>query len=124
MGACYSVTLKVDIVDEPGVVAALNKHMVNDSRTVYNTGGVAANTFNGLMRSLLADHQHKVTIWQTGEFRCYENDFNASYGWEGVMLDWFEIMAPFLGNCSTLLIYPDSDYDEVTIKDGKCLYIH
>jgi len=124
MGACYSVTLKVDLVDEHGAVKALNDHMANDKRAVYNTTGIATNTFDGLMQSLLADHQHKVTMWQVEEFRCYENDFNASYGWESVMLDWFEVMAPFLGDCSTLLIYPDSDYDEVTIKDKKCLYIH
>lgn len=124
MGACYSVTLKVDLVDEQGAITALNDHMSNDKRSVYNTEGIATNTFDGLMRLLLADHQHKITTWQAGEFLYFENDFNASYGWESVMLDWFEVMSPFLGSCSTLLIYPDNDYDEVVIKDGKCLYIH
>lgn len=128
MGACYSVYLKVDLIDEEGAIKALNEHMINDgadySLEEYANIGATPDTFDGLMKILLAEAQRKVDIYQNGRFKVYENDFDASYGWEGVMMEWFEILAPFLKDGSKMLIYPDSDYDELVIKNGKCVQIH
>lgn len=129
MGACYSVDLKVNFIDEEGAVKALNEHMVNDTRADYSLEkyaniGVTPDTFDGLMKILLAEAQRKVVIYEHEGFKFYENDFDASYGWEGVMMDWFNVLAPFLKNGSELLIYPDSDYDKLVIKNGKCIQIH
>lgn len=128
MGACYSVCLKVNLIDEEGAVKALNEHMTKDgadySLEEYANIGATPDTFDGLMKILLAEAQRKVTIYQHGRFKVYENDFDASYGWEGVMMDWFNVLAPFLKNGSELLIYPDNDYDKLVIKNGKCVQIH
>lgn len=121
MGACYSVNLKVNIKDEKGVIKALNEHMNNYTRAVYENA--KAETFDDLMRILFADHQRKVDIWEEKKWRCYENDFDASYGWESVMLEWFEVMAPFLGDGSRLVIYPDNGRDEVVVRDGKYVWV-
>ena len=128
MGACYSVNLKVNIKDEKGVIKALKEHMEKDTRAVYNIeeyaeNGITTETFDDLMKILFADLQRKVDIWEEKKWRCYENDFDASYGWESVMLEWFEVMAPFLGNGSGLIIYPDSGRDEVVVRDGKYVWV-
>ena len=129
MGACYSVCLKVNFIDEEGAVKALNEHMTNDTRANYSLEeyiniGATPDSFDGLMKILLAEAQRKVDIYEHGRFKVYENDFDASYGWEGVMMDWFNVLAPFLKNGSELLIYPDNGYDKLVIKNGKCVQIH
>ena len=129
MGACYSVNVKVHLVDEDGAIKALNEHIINDTRTNYSLDkyaaqGVTTETFDDLMRILLAEIQGDISIYQKGKFTIYDNGFNASYGWECVMMDWFEVMAPYLADGSQMLIYPDEDYDKLVIKNGKCVQIH
>ena len=129
MGACYSVNLKVDIVDEQGAIKALKNHIFNDKGVNYNIeqyakANITTDTFDDLMKILLAELQREVLVWQVGEFRCYENDFDASYGWEDVMMEWFEILTPFIGEGSQLTIYLDEDYDELVVRNGKCVQIH
>ena len=50
--------------------------------------------------------------------------FAASYGWEQVMLDAFDEIAPYLEDGSEIKIYPDSDYDYLVVKDGKAEWVH
>ena len=129
MGACYSVVVKVNVIDAPGAIKALNEHIANDTSADYSLDkcaeqGVTTETFDDLMRILLADNQQKVSIHNQGKFVIYENDFNASYGWERVMMEWFEVLTPFLANGSQMLIYPDEDYDKLVIKNGKCVQVN
>lgn len=129
MGACYSVSVKIHLIDHDRSIKALNEHIVNDTSTNYSLTryasiGVKTETFDDLMRILLAEVQRKVFISQEENFTFYENEFNASYGWERVMIEWFEVMAPFLGDGSQMLIYPDEDYDKLIIKNGKCVQVH
>ena len=129
MGACYSVSLKVNLIDEEGAIKALNEHIAKDTGADYSLEeyaniGATPDTFDGLMKILLAEAQREVTIYQHGRFKIYDNDFDASYGWERVMMEWFNILAPFLEDKSVLLIYPDSGYDKLVIKNGKCVQIH
>lgn len=129
MGACYSVTVKVNLTDEKGAIDALNHHIAKDSRTSYNLEkyaeiGVTTATFDDLMRILLAELQQEMSISYEDKFTIYDSCFNASYGWESVMMEWFEVLAPFLADGSQMLIYPDEDYDKLVIKNGKCIQIH
>lgn len=129
MGACYSVTLKVDFIDEDGAIKALNEHIERDTGVDYSLKeyaniGITPDTFDGLIKILLAHTQREVVVYQHGKFKIYDNDFDASYGWERVMMEWFNVLAPFLKDKSMLLIYPDSDYDKLVIKNGKCVQIH
>ena len=121
MGACYSVILKVNLIDEQGAINALNEHILKDTRTSYSIDeSTELQTFDGLMDLLLVN----VLTSTKGNFKYYESDFDASYGWERVMMEWFDVMAPFLKDNSTLLIYPDNDYDKLVIKNGKCVQVH
>ena len=129
MGACYSVDLKVNVLDMPGAIQALNEHMANDTSADYSLEeyaehGITTETFDDLIRILLAELQRPVIIYKKGKFTIYSNDFDASYGWERVMMEWFEVLAPFLANGSQMLIYPDEDYDKLVIKNGKCVQMH
>ena len=129
MGACYSVNVKVCVVDEAGAIKALNKLIensknVNYSLDKYASIGVTPDTFDGLMRILLAEAQQDISISKKRKYTTYDSCFNASYGWEGVMMDWFETLAPYLADGSQMLIYPDEDYDKLVIRNGKCVQIH
>lgn len=130
MGACYSVVLKVNVIDESGAIKALNDHIANDTRTDYSlekyaAQGVTTESFNNLMRIFLAGWiGHWVEIYTKNGFTIYESDFDASYGWERVLMEMFETLVPFVKNGSELLIYIDSDYDKLVIKNGKCVQIH
>ena len=125
MGACYSVILKVNVIDEFGAIKALNEHILQDTRTSYHIdGNTDLQTLDGLMNLLLAGYRTPVLTYTKGKFKYYESDFDASYGWESVMMEWFGVMAPLLKDNSTLLIYPDNDYDKLVIKNGKSVQVH
>lgn len=129
MGACYGVNIKVCVMDEAGAVKALNKHMKKSKNAdylleKYANIGVTPDTFDGLMKILLAETQQKVTIVKKRKYTTYDNCFSASYGWEFVMIDWFKVMAPYLADGSQMMIYPDEDYDKLVIKNGKCVQVH
>ena len=130
MGACYSVSLKVKVLDMTGAIKALNQHIINDTRSDYSldkyaSQGVTTDTFNNLMRIFLADWtEHWVNIYTEKSFTVYENDFDASYGWERVLMEMFETLAPFVKNGSKLCIYIDNGYDELVIKNGKCVQVY
>jgi hypothetical protein len=129
MGACYGVTIKVNLIDEAGAVKALNKHMrkdkgVNYSLDKYADIGVTPDTFDGLMKILLAETQQKVSVVKKRKYTYYDNCFGASYGWEYIMIDWFKVLAPYIADGSEMLIYPDEDSDKLVIKNGQCVQVH
>ena len=130
MGACYYVKLAVKPIDQLGAINALNEHIKNDKHANYSLDkyaeqGIITNTFDDLMRIFLAGWENqKVDINISSNFTTYENEFNASYGWETVMIDMFHTLAPFVMDGSKLLIYPDSDYDELIVKNGMCVCLH
>lgn len=129
MGACYSVFVTVSLKDENGAINALNQHIRTDTRTSYNLEryaniGATPDSFDGLMKILLAEIQQKVHIERCNDWLSYKNDFTASYGWEDVMMDWFRILAPYLKDGSKMLIYPDEDYDELVVVNGTSVQLH
>lgn len=129
MGACYSVFVTVSLKDEKGAINALNQHIRTDTRTSYNLEryaniGATPDSFDGLMKILLAEIQQEVHIERCNDWLSYENAFTASYGWEGVMMDWFRILAPYLKDGSQMLIYPDEDYDELVVVNGTSVQLH
>lgn len=51
----------------------------------------------------------------------YSNGFDATYGWESVMMEMFEELAPVLEDGSDLFINCDDGVDVLVIKYGKCI---
>lgn len=131
MGQCYSVRCKIKKFEsEEGAIRALQEHIKNDKRTDYGLGyyaaqGVMTDNFDDLMRIFLADYPgQKVVIEKKKGVMGYSNNFDASYGWESVLGEMFQTMAPYIGEGSELVVYPDSSYDKCVVRDGKVVQIH
>lgn len=45
--------------------------------------------------------------------------FDATYGWQEIMENWFEYVAPAMGEGTWITIYPDSGHTYAVVKDGK-----
>ena len=126
MGACYSVTFKLNVKDEKEIVRALNEKIKNDEengRAVYGIEkyGNKTDTLDGLMGVILAEHQGGVGIKKGRKYVYYSNSFDASYGWESLIYEWFEEMVPFLEDGSVVNVYPDEGHWKCTVKGGKMI---
>lgn len=60
-----------------------------------------------------------MKIEQIDDYRKYSNDFDASYGWESVMIEVFEALVPVLRDGSTLDLSADNAYVGYAVTDGK-----
>jgi hypothetical protein len=49
-------------------------------------------------------------------------DFDASYGWESVMMEAFEDISPFLEDGSFIKIWPDYGCDYGIVENGTCVW--
>lgn len=86
---------------------------------------MTTDTFEDLIRIFLSgcDQEVKEIIHDRNGVIKYEEDFDASYGWIGVMCDMFEKIALFLKNGSTLKIY-DDDLTRLVVQNGKLVYYY
>ena len=56
---------------------------------------------------------------EDGKKHChFEADFDSTYGWEGLMYDTFECMAPYLRD-GRLEVWPDNDHYILKAINGK-----
>ena len=91
MGASYSVDLTVSLTDEQRAAEIVRK-FIQDSNAEFhlddfNAIGIGTDTFDDLMRIVLASWESTpVKIEQIGDYKKYSNDFDASYGWESVVI--------------------------------------
>ena len=126
MGQCYSVNLKVRFTDEDGAKKALQAKLDRheEDRVNYNldhfTGelGLSIDNLHDLMGIFFGGWKGKLEPSTTDDWEYA--DFDACYGWEGVMMDAFEVIAPYLADNSVIKIYPDSGCDHGTVRKGKC----
>ena len=137
MGACYYVKLKLSFRDKEkdknnAIKAMQNYIKIHDGKGVdftlekWTKQGVTQNTFEELLRIFFGGWDSEWDMnskWGRKWFKSY-NGFDGSYGWEGIMMDIFEVISPFLVDGSELFIYPDNDYDHLLIKKGKCVMVH
>ena len=114
MGATYSVSFILKFTDEKGAVNALHDRLTTNYNEFqfpsFKEAGIKSLwDINDLMRVILAAPQGHVTIEPENGFTRYENDFDASYGWEFVLQGAFEVMRPFLIKGSKVIICPDNE---------------
>ena len=119
MGQCYSVYLRLRPKDESSLMAAMQRyiseHHGKDVRFNLSHG---TDSLEALVKTMITDSGFACA----GEF--YEAHFDASYGWERVMMEMFRAIAPELKDRSELLIWPDEDYDHLIVKNGKAIQTH
>ena len=127
MGQCYSVELKVRFTDEQGAKKALQAKLDRheEEHVSYNLPhftdelGMSLDSLHDLMGIFFGGWNGRLT--PAPDDREWEYaDFDACYGWEGVMTDAFETIAPYLADGSVIKIYPDSGCDHGTVRNGKC----
>lgn len=133
MGQCYNVTLKIKVRDERGAVRALQEKLAKGKaeHTEYNVEtfraeGTGTERIDDLVRIFLAGYKnipfHSFSIENKGKFTVYTSEFNACYGWEAVMLDFFEVLAPFLDDLSWIKVWPDSGLDYGIVTKEKLVW--
>lgn len=119
MSVVYSVSLDIAYRDEAQVIAA--------TQSFVETYGPRA-TFSDIdyssvlsaVKIILPERGLNVTEDSEHRLIC-ECDFNASYGWEGVMTDWFNYItqADCLLSGSQIKIYPDEGWVQgVSFEDS------
>ena len=115
MGQCYDVTYDLKVKDRDGLIESMNKYIdeTNGVRVNWSLERGDRDTLLGLMKILITDNYFDC------EGDCYSSAFDASYGWECVMLEMFEQMAPYLKNGSYCEVWPDSGRDYGVVKNGK-----
>ena len=131
MGACYSVSLiGLKFKDEQGAKKALQDKIARgeEEHTNYEIPhfealGKSTDKLEDLLAIFFAGWDAKLDHinWEGREWLTA--GFNAGYGWEGVMMDAFEDIAPFLEDGSEVQIYPDSGCDHGVVKDGKVEWV-
>lgn len=126
MGDCYSVTLRVMVAkgSKQNLAAIMRQWMremakgtnahpgVDWSLAEYRRHGIRPDSFAGVCKVLLAFHQGNAqhAVDKKG-FDLYRSGFNASYGWNRVMVDAFFKMAWALEKGSYLEIDRDEGHD-------------
>lgn len=133
MGSCYYVKLKVKLKDEEKAIKALQDKISRADKEHINYGfdsclknkNYDLNVFDDLIKVFLVEHQNDFTIEHTKkEFTRYISGFDASYGWENVMIEMFAEIAPYLEDKSKLYIDCDDGWDEFVVADGKWYQTH
>ena len=127
MGACYTVEMKIKISEKKKATEALHNHMLSDKRTDYGLEeyakiGIHADSLDHIIQIYLAGKNKSYTMDNEDGWSYYENDFDASYGWERVLYEMFEILAPFLEDESEMTVYPDNGCTHIIIHDRQCIY--
>lgn len=124
MGQCYDVNLYVRFKDEKGAKNALFAKIsrAKQEHVLYNMQGLRAMGFDldnniwDLMSVFFCGWGQKLR--ETADKGWLYSGFNASYGWESVMMDAFERIAPYLEDGSLIKIYPDCGVDKGTVVNG------
>lgn len=130
MGAVYSVCLKKSYRKngEKEVFKKLNRFVDTYNaafhKETFEAEGVDLSTADGLIQVCLAGYARNMYDKTTeGRYDVHTNDFDASYGWERVMEDMFDTIAPYLEDDSCLDIDIDDEHDSLIVKNGKCKQI-
>lgn len=136
MGQCYYIKLKLKFRDEEKdelrTIKAMQKYIKeHDSKGVifnldkWKKEGNKLYSLEDMLRVFFDG-------WNCWDFEMKQgrkwlkvrNGFDASYGWESIMLDIFDVISSFLEDGSEIWIYPDDDYDHLVVKNGKCVTVH
>lgn len=127
MSACYSVNVELRVKEgcEEKVIETLQNKIKRAKEEMVNYGiKDIPNTLKELLGIFFVEDAVYYSYKQVGTWYWVDSSFNASYGWETVMIDMFEEIAPYLEDKSELYIDIENDYDKIIIKNGKAIQKH
>ena len=125
MGQTYAVSLKVQFKDEEGAKKALKDKLNRENEDNVSYGVERLQSQHGFDLDNIIDLMSVFFCGFGGRLGkaaspgVLSSGFDACYGWEGVMISAFDVMAPFLEDKSWIAIYPDSGRDVAIVKNGK-----
>ena len=80
---------------------------------------IPCDTVYGCVAFALAANQHNFMAIHRNGITTYESSFKATYLWHSLLEDWFEAIAPYLKDGSSMLVYPDNGHYKYVVKDGR-----
>lgn len=105
-------------VDGKDVVNAMNQY-IDEHEGVdvrFSLDGINRTKIDDLMKVFITDRG----FLSDGKGN-YSSDFDACYGWDRVMYEMFEFIAPYLEDGSKFCVYPDSGHWLLVVKNGKAV---
>ena len=127
MGQCYDVNLRVRFKDENGAKEALKAKLgrANKEKVFYGEVGLKALGFDfdkiwDLMSVFFCGWGQRLK--EAADKSWLYSCFDASYGWERVMMDAFDEIAPYLEDDSEIKIYPDCGCDHGIANNGNIIW--
>jgi len=127
MSACYSVNVELRVKKdcEEKVIETLQNKIkrAKEENTDYGIETIPT-TLKELLGIFFVSHGDYYNYKQVGTWYWVDSAFNASYGWETVMITAFKEIASYLDNKSELYIDIDNDYDKLVIRKGECIQTH
>ena len=103
MGQVYSVELILKYKDEKAVIQAAKDFIESSNADFVKNYGY--DSVDSVAKTVLVAHQNMFTKEDEG---VYESDFNATYGWEGLLSEFYDALKPFLKRGSKITVCPDS----------------
>lgn len=131
MSACYSVSATLTF--RKGLIQTGLENIKEYIRVSHNQNvdfgfGTYSNfkslneikSIEDVINLIFAKHQKMCDIKHPNELDYNFNSFfNASYGWEKVIYDFFKYLSPCLEDGSKMIVYPDSGCTKLFIEDGQ-----
>lgn len=131
MGSVYSIRAKLKFKDKKKAIKILQDKINRGKEenvdygldTYRKSENLDINDINDLISVfLIAGRELESDVEDLDDgWVIYDNGFEASYGWESVMMEMFKELAPVLEDGSDLFIDCDDGVDVLVIKDGKCI---
>lgn len=127
MGQVYNVIISEKMTDEKKVAETLRMKIergksehVDYSLDHYKAIGIGTDTAEDLMKIFFGGWMGRLGSAPLPDgFTEYTSDFDTCYGWERIMMEAFDEIAPYLADGSKIVIYPDSGADIAVVKGGK-----
>ena len=110
MGALYDIEVFLDCKNTDEVVRLAKEYAASAKKWAVIS---PFDNFDEMLKAFFTKSVHKNADG------VYVADFNGSYGWESVMLDMFESIAPALNDGSWLKVWPDHGMDLMKVVNGR-----
>lgn len=131
MSACYAINLDIYVKNEDNIIKKLTDKIAKDEASDharYQSSPDESTTLKEMLAIFLASNQKGYEFeekWEGKEHHVIASSyFNASYGWEIILIEMFKAIVDDLKDGSGLIIDIENDYDKFIVKDGKVIQLH
>ncbi len=105
MGQTYYVELKLRYKDENDVIQAAKEYIESTNADYVKNYGY--DSIDSVVKTILAAHQNMFEKIDEGQ---YCSSFDASYGWEDLLSEFYDSIRPYLKRGSKITVWPDSGH--------------